>query len=166
MDENNTQHQTPPPQNGPSNHSGGNPLNQLESWLELYLGQKAPQLPQNWREVIVKIAPWITLVLMVLALPIILFALGIGTIVAPFAFFGGLHAGGMYMVVMILTAASVVLEIMALPGLFHRKMTGWRYVYWATLITAVANIFSFNLGGLVGVVISLYILFQVKKLYH
>lgn len=158
---------THPSGEAPKHHnSGGSPLKQLESWLEEYLGHKAPQLPEKWRETLVKIIPWITLIIMVLALPVILFALGIGTFVAPFAFYGGLNAGGMYMVGMILSVVSIVLEVMALPGLFKRSMQGWRFAYYASLVTAISAIVMFNFSSLIGVIIGLYILFQIKKLYR
>lgn len=148
------------------NHKGGSPLHQLESFLEEYLGRKAPQMPDNWRHTIAKIMPWITVVIMVLALPAILFVLGVGVAFAPWAYSAGYHSGGMYTVTLALTVIMIVLEIIALPALFKLQMKGWRLIYYAALIGVVSDIVGFNLGGLVGSIIGLYILFQIKKVYH
>ena len=67
-------------------------MGQLEQTLKVYLVDKAPALPEKVKEVIVKYGPWITLIFLVLSLPAILFAFGLGTIVAPFAFLGGVQA--------------------------------------------------------------------------
>lgn len=45
-------------------------MNQLEDLLTEYLVKKAPALPANVKEVIVNFAPWITLILVILALPL------------------------------------------------------------------------------------------------
>ena len=67
-------------------------MNDWETKLEEIFGKKAPQLPANAKEAIVKCGPYITLVLLVLSLPVILIGLGLGAIVAPFAALEG-HTG-------------------------------------------------------------------------
>lgn len=177
MDEQNNQSsqhsQTPTPAtqgtgNGQSHHSGGSPLEQLESWFDLYLGQKAPQLPENFRETLVKIAPYVTIVVMLIAIPLLLLALsalGIVAVASPviasYTYFGPL-----FWVSILVLLASLVLEAMAIPGLFKRSIKAWRLLYWASLLAGVSNIIGFNIGSLIGTVIGLYILFQVKKLYR
>lgn len=135
--------------------------------MEEYLVKKAPfTIPANIKEIIVKFAPWITLIVLIMALPALLFVLGIGTLVMPFSFMGGLQAGFSYTLTMILTAVSLVLEAVALPGLFKRTRGGWNLVYYASLVGVVQNIVSFNLGGLIiGSLLSFYVLFQVREYY-
>lgn len=142
-------------------------LGGLEKTLEVYLVDKAPfQLPDGAKEFMVKYGPWIILVLLVLSLPALLLAFGLGTLVAPFAFLGGLQAGVTYGVGMIFSVVVLVMEALALPGLFGRKMSGWRMMFYATLVGAVQNVITFSLGGLViGTLLSLYILFQIKSYY-
>lgn len=142
-------------------------LSQLDATLEEYLVKKAPfTLPPNVKEAIVKFGPWITLILLILTLPAILLFLGLGTLVLPFSYLGGIHAGLNYTVSMIFSLIVLVLEVIALPGLFSRSKSGWNFVYYATLLTAVENILTFNLGGLIiGTTLSLYILYQVKEYY-
>lgn len=146
-------------------------LGKLEETLELYLVKKAPfQLPQNVKELIVKIAPWATIVVLVITLPLVLFAFGLGALVAPFAFLAGpqygVAYGFNYTISMIVLAIALILELMAIPGLFSRSTKGWRLVYWSTLITLVSSIITLNIiSGLLSALISLYFLFQVKSLY-
>lgn len=142
-------------------------MGNLEDTLKMYLVDKAPfQLPEGAKEAIVKYGPWITLVLLVLALPAILFAFGLGTILAPFAFLGGVGAGVNFGVGLIFSAVVLVIEALAIPGLFKRSMSAWRLMFYATLLGGVQNVIGFNLGGLViGTLLSLYILFQIRGYY-
>ncbi|MCR4326395.1 MAG: chromate transporter [Candidatus Roizmanbacteria bacterium] len=149
-----------------NNSSFSDMMKKLDDTLQEYLVKKAPALPDSVKEVIVSVGPWVMLVLVVMSLPLLLFVFGLGAVVAPFAFLGGIHAGTSFGVTMIVSLAALVLEIIALPGLFKRSMGSWRLLYYSTLITAVGNLISFNLGGLIiGTLLSLYILFQIKKLY-
>ncbi len=149
-----------------NNSSFSDMMKKLDDTLEEYLVKKAPALPDSVKEVIVSVGPWVMLVLVVMSLPLLLFVFGLGAVVAPFAFLGGIQAGTSFGVTMIVSLAALVLEIIALPGLFKRHMGSWRLLYYSTLITAAGNLISFNLGGLIiGTLLSLYILFQVKKLY-
>jgi hypothetical protein len=157
--------ETPTPvQAGPAGDKGSI-LHQLEMWLNEYLGQKAPKIPQRGREAIVKIAPWITLIILIIALPVILALFGLSAFLAPFAFLGGFHAGAMFIVTWVLTLITFVLEIIALPGLFHRKRKGWLFLFYSSLIGAVLNIISLHISGLIGTVIGLYLLFQIRDYY-
>ncbi len=143
-----------------------NPLKQLEDLLDLYLGQKAPSLPDNFKEVIVNFAPWLIIIMVVLASPAILAVLGIGTLLAPFSFLGGVRYGATFSLYLLILAVSLVLEVLAVPGLFKRTIKAWRLVFYATLVSAVSSLSHGDLGGLIiGTGLSLYVLFQVKKYY-
>lgn len=138
----------------------------LETTLEEYLVKKAPALPENIKELIVRFAPWITVILLVLTLLVILAVLGLGALILPFSVIGGAGYGLTYILSLVLTVVTLVLEVMAIPGLFKKKASAWRLLYYATLITAVQNLISFNLGGLIiGTLLGLYILFQIKSYY-
>jgi len=141
-------------------------LSDLERLLEEYLLKKAPTLPEGAKEAIVKFGPWITLILMVLAAPVLLAAFGLGTFLAPFTFMGGFNAGFGYMVGLVFSIVVIVLELIALPGLFKREMKSWRLMYYVTLLNAVHNAVTLNLSGLIiGTLLSMYILFQVREYY-
>ena len=136
----------------------------LMGFLDFYLVQKAPfQLPDGVREFLVKYGPWIMLVFMVLSLPAILFVLGIGTFAVPFGGVGYAAGFGIAAVGMIVTFA---LNALALPGLFARKMSGWTLLFYAELVSIATSllqgaVISAIIGGLIG----LYILFQLRSLY-
>jgi len=141
-------------------------LNQLEDLLHEYLVKKAPALPSNIKEAIVKFAPWATLVIFILTLPLVLAVFGLGAFFAPFSFMGGIAAGTNYLITILFSGIQMVLEAMAIPGLFKNTRRAWNLLYWATLIGALQNIITFNLGSLiVGSLLSLYILFQVREYY-
>ncbi len=140
-------------------------LDSLENTLDTYLVDKAPKLPENWRELFVKFLPWVTLVLLILALPALFFLFGLGAILMPFSFLGGMGAGASFSFGLIVSLVSLVLEVMALPGLFNRKRQGWVFIYWATLVSVLSSLLSFSIGGVVFSIIWLYLIFQVKNHY-
>ncbi len=142
-------------------------LKSLESQIEkVVLGKNIPALSDKTKELIVKISPWLTLVSLLLMLPLILAAFGISAMILPFSYLGGLQSGLGYTLGMIFFFGMLILEIMALPGLFKRESRAWRLIFYSVLLSLVQQLLDFNLGGLViGGAISLYILFQVKSKY-
>ncbi len=142
-------------------------LNQLEKILDLYLVQKAPALPTGVREFIVKIAPWLTLIGVILSVPGILIALGLKNIVPPFTDSRFTpYYGPNYTLSLLILAVAIVLEALAIRGLFSRQARAWRLLYWATLVAFLSNLVNLNvLGGVLGTLFSLYFLFQIKSYY-
>ena len=137
----------------------------LIGFLDFYLVKKAPfQIPYSGREMIVRFGPWITVILLILTLPLLLVALGLGTILIPF---GGVGYTSGFGVLTIFVIVEIGLMIAALPGLFARKMAGWRLLFYSQLVSIVYNVLSLNIvGGLLFGLIGLYILFQVRPLYR
>jgi len=141
------------------------PPKDLIGFLDYYLVQKAPfQIPDGGREIIVKFGPWITVVLLVLMLPPLLLVLGIGTVLMPFGGIGYATGFGLSAIGLV---ATIALMVMALPGLFARKMAGWTMMFYAQIASIVTSlvtgsIFAAIFGGLIG----LYVLFQVRGLYR
>jgi len=131
----------------------------LIGFLDYYLVKKAPfQLPNGFKEFLVKFGPWIALVLMVLSIPIILLGLGIGAIAAV--------GGSMLLPAMIASCVALVLKAIALPGLFARKMSGWRMLFYSQLVQMLSSLLIGSWFGLiVGGLISLYLLFQIRSMY-
>ncbi|MFA6532465.1 MAG: chromate transporter [Patescibacteria group bacterium] len=144
----------------------------LEVILEEYLVEKAPfQLPKNVKEIIVKFSPYLAILGVVMGIPGVLALLGAGTILAPLGLVGGMMTGRPflgfgYIISVVFLGVMIVLEGLAIPGLFSRSKKGWTFIYWSALVGVVQNIISFNIGGLViGGLISMYFLFQVKEYY-
>lgn len=141
-------------------------LEKLESKLDLYFNKKAPNLPENIKESIVKYSPYITLIIMIICLPIILFALGLGTVLLPLSFLGGLGTGFKGMISLIFLVITLTLTTVALPGLFKRAKKSWKLMFYCSLISTVQNLLTFNISNLIiGSVISWYFLFQIKNYY-
>lgn len=146
-----------------------NPLAQLEDTLDEYFGKKAPALPQGIKDFIVKVAPYLTIIGLILTIPAILVLLGLGSIATVLAPMGGVQSvstlPNMWIGILLLVPV-VILEAMAVPGLFAKKAVGWRYIFWAQLISLVSNLIQLNIvSAIIGAVIGFYILFQVKSLY-
>lgn len=137
----------------------------LIGFLDYYLVQKAPfQIPQGAREWIVKYGPWITVVLLILMLPPLLFVLGVGTALMPF---GGVGYATGFTYLTVVLIIEIGLTLAALPGLFARKMSGWRLLFYAQIVSFVFSLLSGNIiGAIIGAIIGMYILFQVRSLYH
>ena len=140
----------------------------LIGMLDYYLVQKAPfQIPDAGREWIVKFGPWIAVVLLVISLPALLLVLGLGTAFMPVGYATGFGISAIFLIAML------GLEVAALPGLFARKMTGWKLMFYAqlvgflhTLVVSSYNIIGGLIGGLIGLTIGLYILFQIRTKYN
>lgn len=146
-------------------------LHQLEATLDEYMITKAPfHIPANGKELIVKIAPYLVIIGIILFIPALLALLGIGALLSPFAMMGGygmMGGWGFGVTLSLVTGVAVfVLEAMAISGLFKRTRSSWNLLFYASIVSLIGNILSFNVvGGVLGAIIGWYILFQVKELY-
>lgn len=144
-------------------------LSQLEAMLDTYMVTKAPfTLPGELKEFIVKVSPYLVIVFAVLALPLIFGALGLTAVLSPFAAMGGYGYGWGFgaIISLVVAAVSLVMEVMAVPGLFKRTKASWRLLFYVSVVSLVGSILSLNIiGGIIGAVIGWYILFQVKDKY-
>lgn len=139
-------------------------MDELIKFLDLYLVKKAPALPKNVKEVLVKYAPWITLIVLVLALPALLAIFGLGSVFS-YAMFG-VRLGAAYYLSLLFLLVTVVLQGMSIKGLFARTKNGWNLVFYSILVNAVYSLLAGNWGGLIiGTLISLYIVFQIREYY-
>lgn len=148
-------------------HNGS--LAQLENTLHEYFVTKAPALPGNIKELMVKIAPYLTIISLVITIPALLVLIGLGGVVTTMAPLGGIRAVQSTTAVwlsLLLLVPVLILEAMAIPGLFARAIKGWRFLYWAQIISVVSNIVELNiLNALLTAIIGFYLLFQVKSHY-
>jgi hypothetical protein len=148
----------------------------LIGFLDYYFVNKAPfQIPQTGREWLAQFGPWIAVVFLVLSLPALLLLLGIGSPLAPFRVGGyrwaysegyGWSYTNAHWLWLIGLAVPFVLLALALPGLFARKMSGWRLAFYAELVNVVAGVLMLDVvGALIGAIIWFYVLFQIRPLY-
>ena len=141
-------------------------VSQLEETLEVYLVKKAPfSIPENWKELIVQFTPYLT-ILGIVGSVLILF----GALVSPFtAFLGPRYALSYsfnYVLSMVALAVVVVLEAMAVPGLFKREEKAWHFLFYASLVNVVSGFLGGDwVGMIIGTLLFWYVLFQVKEYY-
>ncbi|MBP9670535.1 hypothetical protein KBD75_04000 [Candidatus Woesebacteria bacterium] len=142
-------------------------LYSLEVEIEkIALSKSLPGLPDSAKELLVKVAPWLAVISMIVLFPVILAAFGLSAVALPFSYLGGLHMGFSYTIGLIFSFGMIILELMAIPGLFKRQERAWRLMFYSTLLSLTQQLLSFNLGGLlIGGAISFYLLFQVKSKY-
>lgn len=147
-------------------------LAQFEAFLEEYMVKKAPfTLPLGAKEFIVKIAPYLVIIGAILVLPAIFMALGFSAFLTPFAMMGGYAYGSVWgfgMIVSLVTSViALILEVMAVPGLFKLTKGSWKLVFYASIVSLIGGILSIHgfIGAIIGAIICWYILFQVKDMY-
>lgn len=131
--------------------------------------KKAPAIPANGREALVKITPWLALIFGILGILGALGGIGLLTAFAPLAILSGAEGaasyGGGVIAAWIWLAASVLL-LAAFPGTKARKYSGWNLLFWSEVINVIGSLVAGSfvsaiLGGLIG----FYLLFQIKSYY-
>lgn len=144
----------------------GDYLKIAETELDKVFVGKLPALPENVKEFIVKFSPWFALISMILMLPLILAFLGLGAAMMPFSYLGGLQTGFSYTFSLVFSALMIVIELIAIPGLFKRQARAWRLMFYSILLSLVQQLLRFDLFGVVvGGALSFYFLFQVRSKY-
>lgn len=128
---------------------------------------KAPHLPANIREVLVKIAPWIALIFGILGV-----IAGLGLVgVSPVAVLGGVGNSFLLVISGILTIISSVLMLMAFPKLQSHQYAGWRFLFWSEVVSFISSLLGIAdnpgsiVGAIIGALIGFYILFEIKSYY-
>lgn len=141
-------------------------LEQLDNTLEPYFKDKAPQLPTNIKEILVALAPWLTILSIIFSLPIILGALGLGAVLAPLSFLTGGNMVSGFAFWAIFLIILIVLQILSVPGLMNRTKAGWKYSFYANIASAVYALMRMDIiSMIIGTLIGLYFLYQVKEYY-
>lgn len=140
---------------------------QFEAWLDEYMVKKAPfQIPMGGKEFLATIAPYLIIIgiaLFVISLPALL---GLGAMMGAVGMMAGAGWGYGMIVSLLSGIGAMILEAMAVPGLFKRTSASWRLVFYASLVSFAGSVLALNLiGAVIGGVIGWYILFQVKELY-
>lgn len=123
---------------------------------------KAPALPANVREGLVKVAPWLALIFGILGLLSGIGALGF----TPLAMVGGVHTGALFVVSGVLTIIASFWLLMAYPKLAKRQERGWMMLFWVEVLDLLSMLVVFNLVGfIIGGLIGFYLLYQIKSYY-
>ena len=128
--------------------------------------KQAPHLPENIREVIVQIAPWVALILGILgvfgSLSALLLVLGLSPLMA---LAGGMQSGVSAVLLVLVGLVQSVITLMAFPKLQKNQYSGWMLLFWSELIGVVAAVLSLSIVTILGIIIGFYLLFEVKSYY-
>ena len=143
----------------------------LEGWLAPIFAQ-APHLPASFREFLATIAPWLSLIFGILGL-IALLSAGVLLSVASLSFMTGGISEVAWVISVLAGLIAAVLQILAFSPLKKRQKKGWNYIFYGTIITTAAAIIeiaigygSSAIGTVIGTVIGLWLLFEVRPLYR
>lgn len=137
----------------------------LEKKLSELFINKFPSLPEKIKKIIVDYGPYLAVILLILSVPVILAFMGIMITTTSLIFLGGVK-GCFYIVSVLLGIVMIILQIIAIPGLFKRKIKSWRLLFYISLISVLLSLLKCDLGGLIiGTGISWYVLFQIKSYY-
>lgn len=144
---------------------------EIDRVCEEYLVKKAPfSIPENWKDMLVKVIPYLNIVGIMLALLSLPVLLGAGALVTTLGVASGATLSPLSTIWGIASLAfmllGLVISILAAKGLFAKKASAWRLMFYYQLIGGVQNLISGNLVGMVvGLLIGLYVLYQLKSRY-
>ena len=131
----------------------------LEKELEPIFTKQLPAFPDNIKDLFVKIAPFLAIIGVIIGVS----GVGFLALFSPFAWFSGSLIYGIGMIFLLLM---VILDALAIPGLFAQKMAGWKYMYYAQFLNLIYSLCMGNwISGLLGAFIGFWILFQIKEKY-
>jgi len=142
-------------------------MKELEKMLS-GLFAKLPNLPVNIKQVIVKVAPYLAVIGIIFSIPAVLAIIGLGAIGGSMMVSSGVwgYAGSGTLAV-VFTLVSVVLLALSIKGLFAKTASGWQYMYYNALVSAVYSLLRVDIVGfIIGTGVSLYLLFQVRSYYR
>lgn len=135
--------------------------NDLITMMEVWF-KKAPALPANAKDTLVKITPWIALIFGILGILAGLGAVG----VSPVVVFGGVRNSMIVLLSGVLTIASSALMLMAYPKVKALKLSGWTFLFWSSVVSLIGSLI---IGSIVSAIIwgliEFYLLFQIKSYY-
>src|SRR3989344_4522744 len=86
-------------------------LKDLENSLETYFLHKAPKMPQEIQDLIVKFGPWLLLLMLIISVVGLLSAFISGTFIMPFAYAAGPTVGLMFTVSWVISIVQYVVSL-------------------------------------------------------
>ncbi len=135
--------------------------------MENFFTKQLPALPQGVKDFIVNFGPWLIALNLLSTLPALFVGNTFFLYMSPMmnAFGRGYGAGwGLSWWIVVATS---ILNLLSLPGLFKKQMSGWNLAYLAVWVNLIGSLIRFDLVSvLVGGGLGFYLLFQVKKLYR
>lgn len=143
-----------------------NILVDLEKKLNGIFGEKAPKLPESVVNFLVNYGPYLVILGIIIGAGSLLTSLGLMAVIMPLARmeYYGYHYGFAFW--NLFSLAAMVLEAIAIPGLFKKTKQSWNLMFYASLAYILFSLFSSNLiSAAIGAIVSWYFLFQIRKSY-
>lgn len=141
-------------------------LSRSETKLNLYFGKKAPPLPENIKNFLVKFTPHFVVLLLIISLPALLNLFGIYHL-----YFGKqayyLPSRFSLSLPSLLALAATIFAILSLRPLLSRLRQGWLYLFYAVWLYCLSYFFRLDLFSLFFfALVSFYLLFQLRSYYR
>lgn len=141
----------------------------LENWMAP-LFAKTPHLPENARQSIAQVAPWIALIVGILGIAAILSAGGFASMFAFAYVFSGVSYFALY-AALIVGLIAAILDLLAFKPLQARQKKGWNFIFYGTVLSAVSAILNLlfgyaSLGTIIGPLVGFWLLFEIRGLYR
>ncbi|HRY31004.1 MAG TPA: hypothetical protein P5328_01270 [Candidatus Paceibacterota bacterium] len=134
-------------------------MKEIINALDTYLGKKAPQLPKAAKEWIVKYAPYLIIIgLILLALSVLSYMR-----ISSYARFFYYSYGPSMSISVILEVIAIILYAIALPGLFKKSASGWNFSFYGAIVSSISSFEPISI--IISLLVSLYVLFQIRPYY-
>jgi hypothetical protein len=143
------------------------PPNSWDTYVER-LNQQLPDAPPGLLDVYVKWAPWLAIVFGALSLLLLLGALLLGAVIAPFLVLGGMKgigAGFSGLVALLLGIVASAADVWGGSLMLQMKLTGWWLIALALVVSLLSGVLSISIFGLLLTIVIGYIHIKVKPRY-
>jgi hypothetical protein len=129
---------------------------------------KAPAMPKEAKDSLVQFIPWITLIFTIILIPTLIAIFRYSSITSRIAYEFGVGYGTFDVVLaVVIFLPSLVLQGLSVPGLLNKsKSKGWNLLFLGVLIGSIYSIVTLNVLALVGDLIFVYVLFQIRESYN
>jgi len=147
--------------------SWGGPNNQLDAYVERIRVQ-LPEAPAGLLDAYVRWVPWLAIVFGAIGLVFLLLISVIGTALTPFLVLGGsagVRTGMDIFATVILGIIGSGLDVVGGYLMLQRRLTGWWLVALGIVISALSNLLTFSILGLLISVLVAYVHVSVKPRY-
>lgn len=126
---------------------------------------KFPQLPYSFRDQLVMYGPYLILIAGIAEI----FNSGILNILnlgfQPMWLNNDIFFGTYYLFIFFSILIGIIL-ILSFKPLLHKKLTGWRMLFYANLLYFIVSLIAGDVGGLVLNLVGIYLLFQIRRYYY
>jgi hypothetical protein len=143
-------------------------MNALEHLFGRLFVDKLPPLSPTVKEWVVKILPWVLIVLGALGLLMWLGTIGLFG-AAQTAAIGLQHYAASFLTVLILYILIPLLQLTAIAGgylMLSRKRLGWLIAFYSLLLGLIVHILYISLIGIILDLVFAYLLFQIRPYYR